>query len=63
MKKHTLALSIATALLSSASFAQEKDIWMGGFAEYYYADKDKFEFTPQDRIDWGWGRFNESCET
>lgn len=65
MKKHTLALSIATALLSSASFAQEKDIWMGGFAEYYYADKDKFEFTPQDRIDWGWGleigeRFNES---
>lgn len=55
MKKHTLALSILAAITSMPSLAEDKDIWLGGFAEYYYADKDKFQAMPKDRIDWGWG--------
>lgn len=35
--------------------SNDKQIWVGGFAEYYYADKDKFQALPKDRIDWGWG--------
>lgn len=65
MKKNTLALSVLVALCTFPSMANDKQIWLGGFAEYYYADKDKFQTLPKDRIDWGWGlelgeRFNSS---
>lgn len=56
MKRTILALTIATTYGTNLpSFANEKDIWLAGFSEYYSADKNKFEYTPQDNSNLGWG--------
>ncbi|MCY7297081.1 OmpA family protein [Alteromonas sp. a30] len=71
MKKKTLALATAFALGTGLSMsvtsvtANEDQVWFGGFAEYYDADKDKFNFPVDDESGLGAGlelgtRFSES---
>lgn len=65
MKKNNIALGIIATLVAGPTLADNSDVWLGGFAEYYYADKDKFNSLPEDRIDPGFGfelgeRFSES---
>ena len=56
MKKTILALTIAATYGTTLpAFANDKDIWVAGFSEFYSADKDKFEYTPQDNSNLGWG--------
>jgi len=55
MQKKRFALSLIATLCAFSTMANDKQMWLGGFAEYYYADKDKFQPLPKDRIDWGWG--------
>lgn len=66
MKKSTIALVVSALLAAQPTVsATEKQSWLGGFAEYYYADKDKFVQPTLDRVDWGAGlefgtRFSEN---
>lgn len=59
MKKTVIALSILSAVSYSFAVTAQEDFkqsdWIGAFGEYYYANDDKFDALPQDRIDWGYG--------
>tara|TARA_R100000687_G_C6453827_1_gene166690 strand:+ start:18072 stop:19178 length:1107 start_codon:yes stop_codon:yes gene_type:complete len=58
MKKHTLALGVSIALLSTYSQAQtssEKEIWGGLFGEYYSVYPEKFEPNTAYDSGMGWG--------
>lgn len=57
MKKTTLALvsAMAFGLSGTAAVANEDQVWLGGFAEYYNADEDKFSFPIDDENGIGGG--------
>ncbi len=56
MKTFLLSAVASGIALSGMAFADDHDrVWFGGFAEHYYADKNKFSMPTLDRVDWGYG--------